>query len=76
MHIGPVGHRHINFRGTYRFPIDRYAARLIAISRLDQPIVRRSAQDASFDMKSTRPSILVAAMGLDRLSAGAQNFSS
>jgi TnpA family transposase len=28
-HIGPVGHRHINFRGTYRFPIDRYAARLM-----------------------------------------------
>jgi TnpA family transposase len=24
---GPVGHRHINFRGTYRFPIDRYAER-------------------------------------------------
>jgi hypothetical protein len=28
-HIGPVGHRHINFRGTYRFPIERYAARLM-----------------------------------------------
>ena len=28
-HIGPVGHRHINFRGTYRFPIDRYAGRLM-----------------------------------------------
>jgi TnpA family transposase len=28
-HIGPVGHRHINFRGTYRFPIDRYAERLM-----------------------------------------------
>jgi len=27
--IGPVGHRHINFRGTYRFPIERYAARLV-----------------------------------------------
>jgi len=26
--IGPVGHHHINFRGTYRFPIDRYAERL------------------------------------------------
>jgi len=28
--IGPVGHRHINFRGTYRFPVERYAARLLA----------------------------------------------
>lgn len=28
--IGPVGHRHINFRGTYRFPIERYAERLCA----------------------------------------------
>jgi hypothetical protein len=28
-HIGPVGHRHINFRGTYRFPIDRYAEKLM-----------------------------------------------
>jgi TnpA family transposase len=27
--IGPVGHRHINFRGIYRFPIERYAARLL-----------------------------------------------
>lgn len=27
--IGPVGHRHINFRGTYRFPIERYAERLV-----------------------------------------------
>jgi TnpA family transposase len=27
--IGPVGHRHINFRGTYRFPIERYAERLL-----------------------------------------------
>ena len=27
--IGPVGHRHINFRGTYRFPVDRYAERLV-----------------------------------------------
>jgi hypothetical protein len=27
--IGPVGRRHINFRDTYRFPIDRYAKRLI-----------------------------------------------
>ena len=27
--IGPLGHRHINFRGTYRFPIDRYAERLL-----------------------------------------------
>lgn len=26
--IAPVGHRHINFRGTYRFSIDRYAERL------------------------------------------------
>jgi len=28
--IGPVGHKHINFRGTYRFPVERYAARLLA----------------------------------------------
>ena len=28
--IGPVGHRHINFRGTYRFPVERYADRLVA----------------------------------------------
>jgi TnpA family transposase len=27
-HIGPVAHAHINFRGTYRFPVERYAARL------------------------------------------------
>jgi hypothetical protein len=26
---GPVGHRHINFRGTYRFPVERYADRLV-----------------------------------------------
>jgi hypothetical protein len=25
----PVGHRHINFRGFYRFPVERYAARLL-----------------------------------------------
>jgi hypothetical protein len=28
--IDPVGHRHINFRGTFRFPVDRYAERLVA----------------------------------------------
>jgi TnpA family transposase len=28
-HIGPVAYAHINFRGTYRFPVERYAARLI-----------------------------------------------
>jgi Tn3 transposase DDE domain len=28
--IGPVGHPHINFRGTFRFPVDRYAERLVA----------------------------------------------
>jgi hypothetical protein len=27
--VGPVGHRHINFRGTFRFPVDRYAPRLV-----------------------------------------------
>jgi hypothetical protein len=27
--IGPVGHRHINLRGTYRFPVERYAERLV-----------------------------------------------
>jgi hypothetical protein len=28
--VGPVGHRHINFRGTFRFPVERYAERLVA----------------------------------------------
>ena len=28
-HIGPVAYAHINFRGTYRFPVERYAARLM-----------------------------------------------
>ena len=28
-HIGPVAYAHINFRGTYRFPVERYAARLL-----------------------------------------------
>ena len=28
-HVGPVAYGHINFRGTYTFPIDRYAARII-----------------------------------------------
>ncbi len=28
-HVGPVAHGDINFRGTYAFPIDRYAARII-----------------------------------------------
>jgi TnpA family transposase len=28
--IGPVGHKHINFRGIYRFPIERYSERLLA----------------------------------------------
>jgi hypothetical protein len=28
-HVGPVPHGDINFRGTYAFPIDRYAARII-----------------------------------------------
>jgi Tn3 transposase DDE domain len=27
--IGPVGHNHINFRGTFSFPVDRYAERLV-----------------------------------------------
>jgi hypothetical protein len=27
--IGPVGHRHINFRGTFRFPVERYADQLV-----------------------------------------------
>jgi hypothetical protein len=27
--IGPVGNSHINFRGTFRFPVDRYAERLV-----------------------------------------------
>jgi len=29
--IGPVGHRPINFRGTFRFPVDRYAERVVAL---------------------------------------------
>jgi TnpA family transposase len=28
-HVGPVAYGHINFRGTYAFPIDRYAARIL-----------------------------------------------
>jgi TnpA family transposase len=28
-HIGPVAYAHINFRGTYKFPIERYAGRLL-----------------------------------------------
>jgi hypothetical protein len=28
--IGPVGHRHINFQGVYRCPVERYADRLVA----------------------------------------------
>ncbi len=28
-HVGPVAYGHINFRGTYAFAIDRYAARII-----------------------------------------------
>jgi len=27
--IGPVGHRHINLRGIYRFPVERYSERLM-----------------------------------------------
>jgi hypothetical protein len=27
--IGPVWARHINFRGTYRFPVERHAGRLV-----------------------------------------------
>jgi hypothetical protein len=27
--IGPVGHRHVSFRRTYRFPIECYADRLV-----------------------------------------------
>jgi hypothetical protein len=42
--IGPVDQRHINFRGTYRFPIDRYAGRLLQQRH-------SSTQDASFDRK-------------------------
>jgi Tn3 transposase DDE domain len=28
-HVGPVAYGHINFRGTYAFPIDRYAVRIL-----------------------------------------------
>jgi TnpA family transposase len=31
-HIGPVAYAHINFRGTYRFPVEKYAARLIRVA--------------------------------------------
>jgi hypothetical protein len=27
--IGPIGHRHINSRGTCRFPIERHTPRLV-----------------------------------------------
>jgi hypothetical protein len=28
-HIAPIAFGHINFRGTYRFPLERYVDRLI-----------------------------------------------
>ena len=37
--IGPVGHKHINFRGVYRFPIERYSARLFWHQQLRYGIV-------------------------------------
>jgi hypothetical protein len=31
-HVGPVAYGHINFRGTYSFPIDRYATRILRLA--------------------------------------------
>lgn len=31
-HIGPVGYKHINFRGTYHFPVAERAARLTQVA--------------------------------------------
>ena len=28
-HVGPVSYGHVNFRGTYFFPVERYAARIL-----------------------------------------------
>jgi TnpA family transposase len=39
-HISPIGFRHINFHGVYRFPLDRYLDRLMP-SALPQAIVVR-----------------------------------
>jgi Tn3 transposase DDE domain len=37
-HISPIGFRHINFHGVYRFPLDRYLDRLMP-SAMPQAIV-------------------------------------
>jgi Tn3 transposase DDE domain len=37
-HISPIGFRHINFHGVYRFPLDRYVDRLMP-STMPQAIV-------------------------------------
>ena len=37
-HIAPIGFRHINFHGVYRFPLERYLDRLLP-SVPNQPLV-------------------------------------
>jgi hypothetical protein len=37
-HIAPIGFRHINFHGVYRFPLERYFDRLMP-SASTQPLV-------------------------------------
>ena len=31
-HVGPVSYGHVNFRGTYFFPVERYAARILRVA--------------------------------------------
>jgi len=49
----PVGHRHIDFRGTYRFPVERYAARLLASAAQSRARARQQ-KTAGLDTKRTR----------------------
>jgi Tn3 transposase DDE domain len=38
-HVGPVAYGHINFRGTYSFPIDRYATRILRLAASHDELV-------------------------------------
>jgi hypothetical protein len=45
-HVAPIGFRHINFQGVYRFALDRYLDRLIPSARHpDQPAKYRALTD-------------------------------
>jgi len=37
-HIAPIGFRHINFHGVYRFPLERYLDRLLPSSAIRQVV--------------------------------------